>query len=113
MKTKKIIIIVLLIFCAQNVQAAARVIFPDTRSLQPVQSGIKPNISGNINFSSNQNADNINYSNVPENNNIIENTKNSITPETTASSNFLYYILTLLLSICFIIIYIIKKISSL
>lgn len=49
------IIIIFSIFWTLNAQATSRVIFPDSRSLQPIPTEVKPNISGNINYSEIQN----------------------------------------------------------
>lgn len=63
-----ILIILLLIIPVTKTEAYKRVIFPDSKTLQPIPKNVKPNISGNINSSTEQVAPTSNS--YMENNNI-------------------------------------------
>ena len=105
------IIILNITIWAHSAQAINHAIFPDARSLQPMPIGIKPNISGNINFSTTENTvtNQTGNENIFQDNNLPQKTESINVAETKSSSNILYWIFGILFIISFIMIYIIKK----
>ena len=87
------LVIALTIFTCVTTQALAvrRAIFPDSKSFQPIPSGISPNISGNINST-------VNVSPVTETNNQATptDTTDTVTTQNTgvpSNSNLSFYVI--------------------
>ena len=86
-----------------------RAIFPDAQSLQPLPANVHPNISGNVNSTTQINPE--------ENKSPIQNASNNVAPvevKITTKNTPLYYILwsVILFFIVLIIILIYKKLRS-